>query len=306
MSAFLSVRTTANGCTTLMPARTTSSSAFQLTAARPKQLSNPPQNPMTFLQTARPWPHSKRASLVTLPCWLLILSRTVRNCRSNSIHAVSPAWRSCLRERRSSMRCGKKAWTICGSSRWMDRRAVSSRTSLRKKLADMDIRRTGHDSRLDAATPIPTRSCCAIFPVENNEVAADSLGSVAGFQERIIECQREGLVSPERWRWRARNSLGVRAPGSLYGRALRCGFCGIVHRVCSSLEDKRWNIGCEVRRRYPGTIDPDRPRDTGKRLGPRFLPPAPGESCPRPSDGICGPPSCSDQSARAKPTACLC
>src|SRR5260370_8440053 len=48
----------------------------------------------------------------------------------------------------------------------MDRPAVRPRTSLRNKLGDTGIRRTGRVSRLEGATLIPTRSCCAIFPVK--------------------------------------------------------------------------------------------------------------------------------------------
>jgi len=46
-----SVRMTANGCTTLSPLKTISSSAFLLTVARPKQLSRLPPSPTTFLPT---------------------------------------------------------------------------------------------------------------------------------------------------------------------------------------------------------------------------------------------------------------
>ncbi len=169
-----SVRMTANGCTTSTQLKTISSSAFLLTAARPKQLSRPPPSPTTFLPMARPSLNTKRANRITSLFSLLILLRMEKNRRSNSIRARSLASHSWLPEKRSSMPCGKKALTICGCSHWMDRPAVSSRTSLRKRLAGMDIRRMGRGSRLGAATRIPTRSCCAIFPVKNVAAAAES------------------------------------------------------------------------------------------------------------------------------------
>jgi len=131
----------------------------------PETIVKAPSEPYDFLP-ARPSPHTKRANRITPPFWSLILLRMGKNPRSNSIRARSLAWHSCLRERRSSMPCGKKAWTICGCSHWMDRPAVSSRTSLRKKLAGSDIRKDGRGSQLGAATRIPTRSFCAIFPLK--------------------------------------------------------------------------------------------------------------------------------------------
>jgi len=161
-----SVRMTVNGCTSSTPLRIIFSSAFPSTAAHPKQLFSPPPNLTTFLPTAKLSPHSKHAKRITPLCSYCILFWMEKNLPSNLIPAPSPAWRSCPPVRRSSMRCGKRVSTICGCSHWMDRRAVSSRASLRKKSAGMDIRRTAR-SRLDGATPIPTPSCSAIFPANN-------------------------------------------------------------------------------------------------------------------------------------------
>jgi serine/threonine protein kinase len=111
-----------------------------------------------------------------------ILSRMEKNRRSNSIRTGWPTSRSCLPARPLLMWCGKKAWTICGCSRWMDQRGASSRTSLRRGFRDMGIQRTGRGWGSDAGMRIPTRSCCAMFPIRNTKLTIGSRCAAAAFQ----------------------------------------------------------------------------------------------------------------------------
>jgi len=91
----------------------------------PETMIKSPPNPMCSVPTEKPSPHSKCAKRITPAFSFCIPSRTEENRYSNSIRADSPASPSRLPEKRSCMRCGKKVWTICGFSHWMDRRGVS-------------------------------------------------------------------------------------------------------------------------------------------------------------------------------------